>query len=271
MKKLSLLIVIVLSIAAVILAKLQWDEKIAANGSSSVTSIKTETSGESAPAKEEKENDSEKASIMELTKNLDKEVAEKIEQAYDNGEPLHLVIFGSASSPEEGGWPSMFKEEIESTYGEGLINVTIMELADKSSSQVIEEELYKNVIGLNPDILLFESFILYDNSIIGREQRIENFKFLLDEFQSSESNPLVILQPSNPLLNAVIYPADVETAAEYAEEQSVLYLNHWDAWPDLNSQEMTDYVDNGIPTEKGHQLWADYLINYFIASEEDSE
>ena len=78
---------------------------------------------------------------------------------------------------------------------------------------------------------------------------------------------VVLIQPPHPLYQATYYPVQVEALEQYAEDNGIPYLNHWEAWPDQDSEEIKDYLseDASEPSAKGHQVWAEYLIDYFIA------
>lgn len=253
---------------------MHWDQKIEAKAS-----VESESIVKDKPTlKEEKNSPKTKRELMKLTKNLDQAVINQIESAIDKQKQLQLVIVGSTSTPETNGWPSLLKKQIEAEYGKELIKVTVKEIPGKTSTEVVNEELYKEINELKPDVLLYEPFFLYDNGVlITTEKRLENLSFMLGEFKSENPEIVTILQPANPLYNAIHYPKEVTELMEYAVENDVIYLNHWEVWPNLNSEEMNDYViqsgeeNSGQPTEAGHQLWADYLIDYFIANTDENE
>ena len=50
------------------------------------------------------------------------------------------------------------------------------------------------------------------------------------------------IQPPHPLYQATYYPVQVEALAQYAEDNDIPYLNHWEAWPDQDSKEIKDYL-----------------------------
>ena len=75
------------------------------------------------------------------------------------------------------------------------------------------------------------------------------------------------LQPANPLFQAKYYPLQVEALKNYADRNNITYLNHWDAWPDTQSEEIKKFLigEPSTPNETGHKLWADFLVDYFIS------
>lgn len=240
------------------MAKLHWNQKIEARAVENVTKVNNQQIESPSIDKE---------AIMKLTTNLPNEVVGKIEANLDNKTKLHIVLAGSSSSPEENGWPSLLKEEIETAYSPDLIKVSIVEFPEKTSTQIINEELYQQIIDLKPDVLLLEPIILYDNGRVRLEDRLANLTYMLDEFRSANPNLTVLLQPANPLYNAKYYPPEVGKLKEYAEVNEMIYLDHWVNWPDQKSEEMKEFVQDLLPTEKGHEVWADFLIKFFIAEE----
>lgn len=263
----------ILALASIIAGKVHWDNKIEATTKNIVKAEKTDLKSEGANPKEEaseinNEHEINKEEVMKYTKNLPDEIVAKIENAIATKEPIHLAIMGSASTPAgPNGWPSMLKEELLHTYGEEIFKVTIKEIANKNSNDVVAENLYKDVIESNPDILLFEPFILYDNGLVELQNRFENITTIVNAFKAELPNITILLQPSNPLHGATFYPKEVEGLQTFAENNGYIYLNHWTAWPDHQSPEMVNYLNNGMPNELGHQVWADYLKNYFISED----
>ena len=59
----------------------------------------------------------------------------------------------------------------------------------------------------------------------------------------------------------------MEELQQFAEDNDIPYLNHWEAWPDQDSEEIKEYIteDSSQPSVKGHEVWAEYMIDYFIA------
>ena len=99
------------------------------------------------------------------------------------------------------------------------------------------------------------------------DDSLENASAVIASVKESLPQTQVILQPPHPLYNANFYPKQVQELQQFAEANGIPYLNHWEAWPDQDSEEIKEYIseDASGPSAKGHQLWADYLIDYFIA------
>ncbi|WP_010676967.1 SGNH/GDSL hydrolase family protein [Bacillus timonensis] len=267
MKKLIVIFVSVLSLAVIIAGKVHWDSKIEATTKAESQLKNSKAEGISGKdASDKKKGETPKEDLIAYTKNLPEEVVSKIELAIQSKEPLKLVIMGSASTPEDpNGWPTLFKQELENTYGKDVFEVSIHEYPNLTSETVVTEELYQEVIDLKPDVLLLEPFILADNGLVTMDDRLENLTTMLTDFYNQLPELTVLLQPANPLLKATYYPNEVQELKGFAEQNGYIYLDHWTAWPDHQTDDIEDYLVDGLPSEKGHKVWADYLINYFVA------
>ncbi len=263
------MVVAILALASVVAGKVHWDNKIEATTKNvEKTEIKSGNVGKTDnTAEENNAQNIVKEDVLKYIGNLPEEIVTKIKEAITTKEPVHLAIMGSASTPSgPNGWPTMLKEELLNTYGEGIFEVTIKEIANKKSSDVVAEYLYQDVLESKPDILLFEPFILYDNGLVELQDRFTNLTTIVNEFKTQVPDVTVLIQPANPLYNATFYPKEVEELQMFAENNGYIYLNHWEAWPDHQSPEIENYLTEGMPSELGHQVWADYLKNYFISS-----
>ncbi|MBB2482273.1 SGNH/GDSL hydrolase family protein [Bacillus sp. APMAM] len=118
------------------------------------------------------------------------------------------------------------------------------------------------VVKFNADLILFEPFILNDNSYGSVTETHQNILTFIKEVQKKKKDTVVILQPSNPIANGVFYPDQVKNLQEFAKSNDIPYINHWPSWTDPVSQ----YLDkNSNPNEKGSQIWYEFLKKYFIA------
>ena len=270
MKKILVIAAIILSIGAVVAGKIHWDKKIEAKSTllKANNELKTENVSNDNESKD-KETSTDEISYEEIepyTKNLPEEIVNKIEKAIQTEQPIHLVMIGSASTPvSPNGWPTLLKQELENTYGNAIFTITIKEYADHTSKDFVDKGLGKEVIALNPDVVLFEPFILADNGKVRLNERLANIESILDALFAELPELTVLLQPANPLLKATYYPNEVNKLKEFAEEKGYIYLDHWTAWPDHQTDEISPYIANNLPTEKGHKTWSEYLINYFIS------
>ncbi|NMH67515.1 SGNH/GDSL hydrolase family protein [Bacillus sp. RO3] len=269
MRRFLLGILAIVTLSTVTGGKFHWDQKVEA--------VQGDAQKEKAAAvqKQNEEIEKEKAAVEEdhnrLVK-LDKlnylppELKETFKKKIEGVEPVHLMILGSSSTSEdEGTWPKELKKALMEKYSQDLINVTVKEIAEKTSKQVVKNELHKPLVEMNPDILLFEPFLLYDNGEIIMSERLENLESITGDFKKQNPDITIILQPANPISGATYYPQEEADLEKYARDRQYVYLNHWDAWPDYNKNDIKEYLTKeNLPNDKGNRVWLDYLLKYFI-------
>jgi hypothetical protein len=197
---------------------------------------------------------------------LPPDVQDKIKQAIHTAQPVRLVIAGSeATSASQEAWPNLLKKQLEAAYGPQVFSVTVKEYKGMTTKTAISSNIDQDIIALKPDILLFEPFILNNNGVFDIADTLADVTTILKRIQSSLPNITIMLQPPNPVYNAKYYPLQVEELKKFAEQNGYIYLDHWSQWPDYRSADIQNYLDNGLPNQEGHRLWADFLIDYFIA------
>lgn len=258
-KRIVVIITLILCVGTIIFGNLHWKNKIAARGEEVANTVVAKTE----PLKEAEANQD----VSVYFSNLPESVQNKIKDAQTSGQPLQFVIYGSnATSVEEGAWPAQLSKQLEDTYGTNVFQVTVISEGEKTSLDVVREKSYKQVSELKPDIVLFEPFMLKDNGLIGLSNTLDNIETMMDSWKSENDAVTIMIQPPNPLYSANYYPKEVKELQEYAKQNKLTYLNHWEAWPDLEDSKMNDYLtEESDANDNGNKIWADFLIKYFIA------
>lgn len=279
MSKLLCIVSVLLCVGTIIAGNIHWKQKLSANAEMVIHTEGSAVSEENVmkkevpptedehklqdPNVEEKENE-----LYAYTRNLPKELQEKITKASSSGKPVHLVIYGSEStSNKKDGWPELLKNQLMAAYGEKVMKVTVISEGDMTSIDVIRAKTYEKVSKQKPDIVLFEPFTLKDNSgKISTNNRFSSIDKMIRSWQQANKAVTILLQPPNPIYGATYYPKQVNDLKEFAKKHSFLYLDHWGSWPNLNDKKMNDYLtQSSMPNEKGNKIWAEYLIDYFVA------
>ncbi|HAQ07200.1 MAG TPA: hypothetical protein DCR24_06640 [Bacillus bacterium] len=259
MKKFLVIMLTIACIFILLIGNHQWNEKVRVNSHSST--VLTEVKAKDHQQGEQTER------MLDFAKNWPTDARNLFQVALDEGRPYEILIAGSpALGTEPGGWSSIVKTELEKVY-EDTVAVTIKEY-DLTSQQVVEEKKHEELAAEKADLILLEPFILKDNGYVANERSADYWTEMIDSIKAKKTDTIVILQPANPLSNAKYYPLQVEGLKAYTEANRLPYLDHWSAWPKTEA-EMRDYIeltrDPSFPNEKGHQVWADYLIKYFIS------
>lgn len=258
MKNFLLMVLLLASCASFIIAgQLYWQEKI----DDTVKQAMAEAPKQEAIVENE-------SKLMKYADQLPAEVQKKIENAIHTNRPVRLVIAGSkAISSSANSWPALLKNELESTYGKQVFEVVVKEYGDMTTKEALDENIDKEIIDAKPDILLWEPFLLNNNGVIEIGDALQQIDAIIQNIRSALPDVTMMLQPPHPIYNARYYPSQVEQLQSFAKEKGYIYLDHWKAWPDYKSEEINDVVNENtdLPNEQGHQLWADFLIDYFIA------
>ncbi|MFS0637349.1 SGNH/GDSL hydrolase family protein [Mesobacillus foraminis] len=263
-------LVILLAVACVLLlvaGNLHWKEKTTVSSAKQVsngTATKDGNNEEETTAAVITDTDSEE--LTKLAENWPSEAREQYSTALEENKPFTILLAGSdAIGTEENSWSSLLKKELETAYN-GTVKV-VVKTYDLTSSQFIAEEKLDELKEVQPDMTLLEPFILKDNGMVTIEESEQNITSIAGGLLEENPNHSLILQPSFPIYQATYYPLQVEALEDYANRNSIDYLDHWSTWPDPDSEEIKQYLteDQESPNEAGHKLWADYLSNYFIA------
>jgi hypothetical protein len=256
--KLYVLVTLILCGAAIIFGNLHWNNKISAHA-------EKETSTENVGSVQEETNKKNKElDLSKYSSHLPEALQEKINKAASSKQPLKFVIYGT--SDVEIAWSAQLIKELKATYGDNVFEITVLSTGDKSTRDLVNDKSYEEINELKPDILLFEPSMLKDNGLIGIINTLENVQTIVEAWQGANKEMTLMIQPPNPLHSATYYPSEIAQLKEFSEKNGILYLNHWENWPDLEDEKMKDYLTNtNEPNESGNRVWADYLINYFIA------
>ncbi|SDZ55694.1 hypothetical protein SAMN05421736_11717 [Evansella caseinilytica] len=275
MKRWVVLGMIILSAAAVFSGRFFYQSKLteiaATAKQQNETMIEEQEQRRIQAIAEEKE--SEAAKINSLTDGLEPTIASLIQDRYFNDEEIHIVFMGSgalADSTNEGftPWPELFKSKINEAFERDLFHVDVFAFSNKTSLNIIEENLHNNVAEEKSDIIVIEPFIWNDNGNVLIEHSLEALTMMISAIEREKEDILVILQPSQPVFESIYYPEEIEKLKHYAAENELLYIDHWKDWPDVNDEELLIYTDPSsdrgrMPTQEGHELWSDSVLKFF--------
>ncbi|WP_181833279.1 SGNH/GDSL hydrolase family protein [Bacillus taeanensis] len=264
MKKLFIAVVCLASLSALIAGKIHWDQKI----KEAAVDALLEGSPVEAEAKELASSETTPVNVDTLTANLPEDLAEKIQAKLASKETIKFVVVGSkAVSEGEQGWPALLQQQLDTAYGEDVFDIVVKSYGDDHSVTVVQNQKQYEIAALQPDILLLEPFTLNDTGAVESENNQQSIEAIVYAVKQSSPDAVIFLQPPNPAYNVLYYSAQVAVLEAYAAEKGYYYLNHWASWPKPDSEELLQYIhkEDDTPNEKGHQLWADYLGNYFLS------
>ncbi|ESU34272.1 hypothetical protein G3A_01910 [Bacillus sp. 17376] len=236
------------------------------NSKTSVSGHLIESKTETAKKNEEKVNDEPNHDVLAYTKNWPEDAVTVFEKALEEERPIKILIVGSeALGDEQSGWAADAKKKLLETYGEDHLDVELaifdqnsLEFATGSSSVIGEK---------NADMVIFEPFTLKDNGVVKIEDSIEHLQAVIDETKATNEETVFILTPPHPIYKATFYPVQVDALKDFATENDIAYLDHWEAWPDPMTAEINDYLtdDQSQPNEEGHKIWENFVVDYLIS------
>ena len=272
-KAVLVLVVFVLFVASIVSGKLYWNKKVAnATGQTSeVTKTKAEVKDSGAKKEEkkaEKKQDAKSSFNEAYAKNLPDEVKEKLKKAAKEKKAVNLVIVGDeASSSEKDAWAAKLTANLESVYGKGLWHVTVKEYKGESTDELIANKRDKEIVKENPDVILFEPPFITDNGKTGNGNSVPSTQKFVQALSTSAKGATIMIQPPNPVYGAKNYPKAIEALKQFATQNGYTYVDHWGVWPDASTKAILPYLTEefGFPSAKGHEVWAQYVTDYFVA------
>jgi len=202
--------------------------------------------------------------ITALTANMSEEVRTVITSRLQAGEKIQMLLIGS-SSIEDGtpGYGELLKTNLSKAYGESLETTTI---SFDGTTAALVEELDNNLIDWSKDydVILLEGMNLSNNGNVIVEDAVEHIELMNNKMKQSVKDSVLVVHPSQPLPNAIYYPAEVESFKSYLTSRGFSYIDHWSEWPVGNEEEMNTYLtEESVPNDKGAALWASSLSTFF--------
>ncbi|WP_338470969.1 SGNH/GDSL hydrolase family protein [Niallia sp. XMNu-256] len=251
MKQIIAVLSIIATIVILVLGQMHWNSK---------TTVSVASEGVADGGK-----NTEIDSLLAHTTQWPADSVKKFQEKAQAGEPFHIAFLGSNALREgTDTWPELVKTALNETYGK---HVTVSIFSYNLTSTVyVNEEKVEEIVAVEPDMVIFEPFTLKDNGEVVSEDSLENTAHVLAVINESLPETTVILQPPHPIYNAFHYPRQVEALAGFAADNGIPYLNHWEAWPDPKTEEIKSYLteDASQPSTQGHEVWAQYLIDYLV-------
>jgi hypothetical protein len=252
------------------LGNMYWKERISLSaseltGTDSVTRIDAEDEKENEEKTKEEPEEEKNADIQTLIFNWPEAAQKRFLFLMEEGEPFKLAVVGSsAMGVDENGWAPQLKEELARAFGVDL-EIQLFQY-DMTSIDFINGSESDEVLADQPDMVLLEPFSLVDNSNnVGTVQNHESILMFQNRLHETNVDSVLVLQPPHPLVGATYYPKQIESLEEFATEEGITYIDHWSNWPE--DEELEDYLteDQDTPNDKGYEIWADYLTDYFIS------
>lgn len=197
--------------------------------------------------------------------NADETVQELVLDRFDAGEQVQMLIVGSTAMDDGSpGYADLLTDALTNTYG-SLFETTIASF-DGTSKDFIEENVDEIDWTTMYDLVLYEPFTLRNNGKVKIEEEHKHIQALEERMLTEVSDALLILHPSYPIFEASFYLLQIEALEKYASLNAIPYIDHWQNWPDTNSEDINQLLnEDNAPNNEGAQVWADALVTYFAA------
>lgn len=187
--------------------------------------------------------------ISKYTSTWTEEEIQKLQTAIAENRSYRILLAGSSSLGE----------------GENVISID-RKVYTETTQDFIDSGKQAEFIDGNYDLIIWEPFTLTDNGEVVIETSQKNILSVINEIKAANNNTSFILQPPNPIFQPSLYMTQVNSLERFAKRNSTTYLNHWNTWPDTDSEELNNYLTGeNTPSELGHKVWADFLIRYFVS------
>lgn len=254
LKNLAFVLTIILSIGIIAFGYISYQNKLNDLATNAETDVTNNTTNSSNEIIESEENHSFGGILGDTYENVDTN-------------ELNIVFFGSSAlesvldDPADADiWPDLLVQAIESKNHPVTYNIINVE--KQSTLDILNSSDIDLLVESNPDIVFFESLTLNDNGLLFIEESEDNLNLLLTQLNEELPKSKIILYPSNPLLNPVQYLSQIQSLNQFAEENSILYANHWGTFPEVTDPQIEEYSKSGILSEKGHQELAKFMEEF---------
>ncbi len=254
MKNIIIILLCTVAISLIFFGKVQYDNKIAQAGK--VTN-------------QDKPSELVNNNLLDLTSNMSVELQNSIKKKMDSEEKIKVLIVGSDAMMNSDSnnlpWPLQVENALKENYGIHTFDVEILNFEKITTNHLIEIKGHEEIAAVSPDLLIIEPLLLNDNGFVKMEDTLGNLKMIINSVKKINNEAYVIIQPPNPIFEPDTYLEQVISLEEYAMQNNIEYFNHWEVWPDTSSENIKSFLQGTFPNAKGQSIWADFIIEYFIA------
>lgn len=262
MGRLGIIVLVFFSGFILIFGNIHWNKTIAKEA---VTKEAIASNQSKAYNRENKE----KYSSLQLAGNWSEQAQTTLKNKLEQDEPFVISVVGTKVIDQDDF--SIFdnvEDEVSKAYGS---DVSLGKyIYEGTSIDFINDETAAKVNSAKPDMIILEPASLADNGEVRSEDAVENLAAIIETFKVHNPDVSVVLMDPLPLYEAVHYPREVEELREYAANNDIPYIHHWDKWQMDEGTEMEKYLkdDKRTPNEEGFAIWVDAVKDYLIKESE---
>jgi hypothetical protein len=198
---------------------------------------------------------------LELADNWPDAAKEQFKTVLEEKKPFKILFVGSNAME----WEKSVTQSLMKSFGSERI-ITAQHTYDLTTKDIIAENKHLELAAEQAQLIVMEPFLLNDNGELKIDVTLANVTKMMESIKAENPDTTFILQPSFPIYLPKYYATQVEALKEYAASNHLTYLDHWPAWPATDQPEIKDFLneDQTSPNEKGYQVWAQFLIDYFV-------
>ncbi|MGD6968576.1 SGNH/GDSL hydrolase family protein [Rossellomorea vietnamensis] len=262
MKKLFILLLTLVSIAVILLGNLHWRNL---NSTPATTAAESSDQSGDTDKKEAASAKNNSSDYLEYTGNWSADLQAIYSQKLEEGESFNLVLAGSqAMDAAEPGWNDLVAEAVKAKYGD---TITVHSFPyDSNSFDFVAEARAEEIADLDPNLVIFEPLTLNDNELVRIEDSLVHIETIFEDISYSNVGVEFVLTPPQPLYSPDWYATQISELEKFADKEGYTYIDHWENWPDVESEEIKNYLngEGSSPNELGQKAWADAIISYLI-------
>lgn len=199
--------------------------------------------------------------ILRLGASLDDKTLEVLLSRQKAGETVQMLVIGSEAMTTVG---EMFAKAIREDYADFI--ETDVATFDMTSARFVEEGLESEAIdwAKGYDIVLYEPFTWKNNGNVVIEQEHQHLLAVMELAKSHVADASFIVTPPQPIYKAGYYLTQIRALERLTTTHDIPYIEHWANWPDTQSAELLDYLDEDLnPSAAGVEAWSNALIRTF--------
>lgn len=273
-KRIATLLVIVICGVVLLFSYMNWKDKLSNMGNGTLPAGLSEIASADAALSEADEVESTTSeepsltleAIMQLTANMPESVAELVRSRFETGDSVRLLIAGSQAIAQggEGGAAGLTAGFLDEMYA-GFIETDIIALPGTSKDFL--DTMEETVDWANGyDLLLLEPFTLNNNGKVIIEDEHRHITAVLEQLLAYIDDAELIVMPSQPIYRPNFYGTQIRALEKFAESRAIPYIDHWEEWPDTDSENIYDYLEeDSAPNDMGATAWASAMQQFFGA------
>ncbi|MEH7276261.1 SGNH/GDSL hydrolase family protein [Neobacillus vireti] len=197
---------------------------------------------------------------MSLAANWPEAAKAQLQVALEEEKQFKILFVGSTAME----WENSVTQSLSDSFGRDKIS-TVHYTYDLTTKDIVAENKQLELAAEKAQLVVIEPFLFNDNGKVKIDITLANVKKMMEEMKAANPETTFILQPSYPIYLPNYYSIQVEALKEFAAENNITYLDHWTAWPATDNPKIKDYLNGqDSPNEKGYQVWAQYLVEYFV-------